>query len=70
MVYQNLDTSHFFLGMHLGWRSKRSLVGSVHPSASPFIAKVLTSGVLLYAQPRDKVDGVGTHDKRKRHPLD
>jgi hypothetical protein len=34
------------------------------------MAKVLTSGVLLYAQPRDKVDGVGTHDKRKRHPLD
>jgi hypothetical protein len=34
------------------------------------MAKVLTSGVLLYAQPRDKVDGVGTHDERKRHPLD
>jgi hypothetical protein len=30
----------------------------------------LLMGVLLYAQPKDKVGGVGTYDKRKRHPLD
>ncbi len=50
-------------------RPKRSLVGSVDPSASPFTRKFLTP-VLLYAQPRDKVGGVGTYDKRKSHTLD
>ena len=33
-------------------------------------AATFLMGVLLYAQPKDKVGGVGTYDKRKRHPLD
>jgi hypothetical protein len=46
------------------------LTGRLMGDPTSNCAATFLMGVLLYAQPKDKVGGVGTYDKRKRHPLD